>query len=118
MKINLAVLVVIPLCMASSIVQADCTYPKGPIAIPKAKSATEAEMLEAMVAFKQYNSDVDTYVECLNAETRVKIKESGAASSIVQIKAIQAKKKSVAIDELKSKVEAFNQAVREFKDRS
>ncbi|MGE0115416.1 MAG: hypothetical protein AB7T07_11120 [Steroidobacteraceae bacterium] len=105
------------LCMASHMAFADCTYPKAPDAVPDAKSASQAEMLAAMSEFKQYNSDVDAYVTCLDEETTAKVKDAGAAGAIMQIKAMQAKKKSAATDERQAKIEAFNKAVREFKSK-
>lgn len=105
------------ICFASNIALAECTYPKAPDSMPDPKTATQPEMITAMSAFKQYNTDVDAYVTCLDQETNDKIKEAGAAGAIMQIKAIQAKKKSAATDERQAKIEAFNKAVREFKAR-
>ncbi len=96
---------------------ADCSYPKAPDAMPDPKTAAESEMIAAMSAFKAYNADVDAYVACLDSETTAKIKEAGAAGAIMQIKTMQAKKKSAATDERQAKIEAFNKAVREFKTK-
>ena len=101
--------------LISAWAHAECEYPKPPEAVPNPSSATEAEMIAAMQTFKQYNTDVDSYVSCLEDETKDKIKEAGGASAIMQIKAIQAKKKSAATDERQAKVDAFNKAVRAFK---
>jgi hypothetical protein len=103
------------LCMTSHVALAECTYPKAPDAMPDPKVATQPEMIAAMSVFKQYNSDVDAYVTCLDEETTAKTKEATGVSAIIQIKAIQAKKKSAAMDERQAKVEAFNKAVRDFK---
>jgi len=97
--------------------QADCTFPKAPDAVPDGKVASEAEMLSAMSAFKQYNADVDSYLACLDQETTEKAKEAGATSAIMQIKAMQQKKRSSATDERQAKVETFNEQVRAFKAR-
>lgn len=96
---------------------ADCSFPKAPEAIPDGKSASEPDMIAAMSAFKQYNADVDTYIACLDSETEAKIKDAGAAGAIMQIKAMQAKKKSSATDERQAKVNTFNEQVRTFKSR-
>lgn len=100
-----------------SAAQAECTFPKAPGAIPDGKSASEQEMIAAMSAFKQYNTDVDAYVTCLDAEIADKLKEAGAASAIMQIKAMQAKKKASATEERQAKVNDFNEQVRTFKSR-
>lgn len=103
------------LCLVTNLAFAECTYPKAPDAVPDPKAATQPEMIAAMSAFKQYNADVDAYVACLDEETSAKVKEAAGAGAIMQIKAIQAKKKSSAMDERQAKIEAFNKAVREFK---
>ncbi len=96
---------------------ADCIFPKAPDAIPDGKTAAESEMIAAMSAFKQYNTDVDSYLLCLDGETDAKIKDAGAAGAIMQIKAMQSKKKSSASDERHAKVNNFNEQVRTFKSR-
>lgn len=97
--------------------QADCAFPKAPDSIPDGKTASEAEMLGAMSAFKAYNSEVDAYLSCLDQETNDKIKEAGGAGAIMQIKALQAKKRGSATDERQAKVDSFNEQVRAFKAR-
>lgn len=101
----------------ASVAHADCAYPKPPESMPDPKTATQPDMIAAMAAFKQYNSDVDAYVVCLDEETTAKSKEAAGAGAIMQIKAIQAKKKTAATDERQAKIEAFNKTVREFKAR-
>lgn len=99
----------------ASTAHADCSYPKAPDSIPNAATASKDEMVAAMSAFKQYNTDVDAYVACLDQETNDKVKEAGGAGTIVQIKAMQAKKKAAANDERTAKIEEFNKQVRAFK---
>jgi hypothetical protein len=103
------------LYLASPLAFAECTFPKAPASVPDGKTATQPEMVTAMAAFKQYNADVDAYVACLDEETTAKTKEAAGAGAIIQIKAIQAKKKSSAMDERDAKIEAFNKAIRDFK---
>lgn len=112
--ISLAGLVSLAVSMAAS---AECAFPKAPEAIPDGKAASEADMLAAMATFKQYNAEVDSYLTCLDQETTDKIKEAGAAGAIVQIKALQQKKRGSASDERQAKVESFNEQVRAFKAR-
>lgn len=94
---------------------AECTYPKSPDAMPNANTATKDEMMAAMSQYKQYNADVDAYVACLDQETNDKIKDAGGAGAIMQIKAMQAKKKTAATDERQAKIDEFNKQVRAFK---
>ena len=117
MKMNLLFVSGAALCIASNLAFAECNYPKPPDAPPDAKTAAQADMIAAMAAFKQYNAEVDAYVTCLDEETSAKVKEAGGAGSIMQIKAMQSKKKNSALDERAAKIEVFNKAVREFKSR-
>lgn len=105
------------MCLLGAAAQADCTYPKPPDNIPDGKSAAEPEMLAAMAAFKQYNTDVDAYLVCLDEETKTKTQEASGASAIVQIKAMQSKKRSSATDERQAKIDEFNKQVRAFKGK-
>lgn len=118
MKTSLITLAGSLLCLVTNLALADCAYPKAPEKMPDPSSATQSEMVEAMRAFKQYNTEVDNYVTCLDEETVTKVKDADGPSLIMQIKAIQSKKRSSAMDERQGKIEAFNKAVREFKAKS
>lgn len=104
------------LALATS-AHADCTYPKPPDVMPDANTATKEEMLTAAGLYKQYNADVDAYVACLDQETDAKVKEAAGAGAIIQIKSLQAKKKSSAIDERQAKIDEFNKQIRVFKGK-
>lgn len=96
---------------------AECAYPKAPDALPDGKTASEPEMMAAMSAFKQYNTDVDSYLACLDQETAEKSKDAAGASAILQIKAMQSKKRASATDERQAKIDEFNKQVRTFKTK-
>jgi hypothetical protein len=115
MKPIVVALSILSLCALASAAHADCTYPKPPESMPEASSATKEVMIAAMAAFKQYSADVDAYVACLDQETNDKVKEAGGVGAIMQIKALQAKKKTSASDERQAKIEEFNKQVRAFK---
>jgi hypothetical protein len=117
MKKSRVLLGSLSLCLLGAAAQADCTYPKPPDSIPDGKSAAEAEMLTAMATFKQYNTDVDAYLACLDQETAAKTKEASGAAAIMQIKAMQSKKRSSATDERQAKIDEFNKQVRAFKSK-
>jgi hypothetical protein len=100
-------------------VLADCATPKGPDVIPDGKTAAKEEMLAAMTAFKQYNTDVDAFAECLKAETTEKVKDGSiAAGQVMQFKSMQNRKDTTAKEELKTKVDKFNEQVRLYKARN
>jgi hypothetical protein len=94
--------------------QADCAFPKAPAAIPDGKTASEAEMLAAMNAFKAYNEAVAAFGACLDEETKSK---AAGTAQLMQLKSMQAKKHNAAVAELQDKAKAFNEQVRIFKAR-
>jgi hypothetical protein len=93
---------------------AECVFPKAPATIPDGKTASEPEMLAAMNAFKAYNEEVNAFGGCLDQETRSK---SVGTAQLMQMKTMQSKKLSAAVDELKEKAKLFNEQVRAFKAR-
>ena len=105
----------IALASFSIAAHADCPYPKAPAAIPDGKTASEAEMLDAMRAFTAYNDEVSSFGSCLEQETKTK---SAGTAQLMQLKTLQMKKHNAAVDELQSKAKAFNEQVRLFKARS
>jgi hypothetical protein len=94
---------------------AECAYPKAPATIPNGATATEAEMIAAMQAFKQYDADVKAFGECLEEETKSK---AAGTAQLMQLKTMQAKKLNAAVAELQEKAKLFNEQVRTFKARN
>jgi hypothetical protein len=93
---------------------AECAFPKAPASIPDGKTASEAEMLAAMQAFKAYNDEVNAFGACLEDETKSK---AAGTAQIMQLKTMQAKKHNAAVDELQAKAKQFNEQVRIYKAR-
>ncbi len=94
---------------------ADCPFPKAPETIPDGSTASEAEMIAAMNAFKAYNEEVKAFQACLDEETKQRAASGGGTMTF---KAMQAKKLAAAVDELETKAKKFNEQVRIFKARS
>lgn len=94
--------------------QAECAFPKAPATIPDGKTASEAEMVAAMQAFKSYNEEVTAFGACLEEETKSK---AAGTAQLMQLKTMQTKKHNAAIDELQAKAKLFNEQVRVFKSR-
>jgi hypothetical protein len=115
MKPKIAVLSLLALLSVATSAMADCTYPQPPAVMPDGNAASKEDMVAAAGQYKQYNTDVDAYVACLDQETEAKIKEAAGAGAIMQIKSLQAKKKSSAIDERQAKIDEFNKQLRAFK---
>jgi hypothetical protein len=58
----LGVLAVAPASFAS------CTYPHAPTQIPDGATATKDEMIAAQKEVKQFMTDMDAYLKCIDAE--------------------------------------------------
>lgn len=108
------VLATLTFAVLSLSAQADCVYPKAPAAIPDGKTASEAEMIGAMTAFKTYDADVKAFGACLDEETKQK---AAGTAQLMQMKTMQSKKLNAAVAELQSKAKEFNEQVRVFKAR-
>jgi hypothetical protein len=102
------------LSVGSFAAQADCTYPKAPAAVPNGSTASEAEMISAMTAFKAYNDEVSAFGKCLDQETKDK---AAGTAQLMQLKTMQTKKLNAAVAELETKAKEFNEQVRIFKAR-
>ena len=111
--LNLGAAFAFAACAATA--QAECAFPKAPETIPDGATASEAEMLAAMNAFKAYNEAVTEFGACLEAETKSK---SAGTAQLMQLKTMQMKKHNAAIDELQAKAKLFNEQVRVFKSRA
>jgi hypothetical protein len=83
--------------------------------VPDGKTASEADMIEAMKAFKAYNEEVTAFGSCLDQETKSK---AAGTAQLMQLKTLQMKKHNAAVDELQAKAKLFNEQVRLFKARS
>lgn len=102
------------LVMVACSAQADCAFPKAPASVPDGKTASEAEMVAAMAAFKAYNEEVNQFGKCLEQETKDK---AAGTAQLMQLKTMQTKKLNTAVDELQAKAKLFNEQVRVFKAR-
>jgi hypothetical protein len=112
---KLAILAIASAAIAFSFAaQAECAFPKAPASIPDGKTASEAEMLAAMNAFKAYNEEVTAFGACLEDETKSK---AAGTAQLMQLKTMQAKKHNAAVAELQGKAKQFNEQVRIFKAR-
>lgn len=95
---------------------AECAYPKAPDSTPNGSTATEAEMIAGMQAFKKYDAEITAYLKCLDEEANARIVQAGDnADQVKQIKAIAAKKHNAAIDELQARADEFNAQLRAYK---
>ncbi|MGH8177482.1 MAG: hypothetical protein ACREV5_14575 [Steroidobacter sp.] len=114
MHINTLKILAIASLAWSFTAQAECAFPKAPAAIPDGKTASEADMIAAMQAFKAYNEEVTAFGDCLQEETRSK---AAGTAQLMQLKTMQAKKHNAAVAELQDKARKFNEQVRIYKAR-
>ena len=87
---------------------ADCSAPVAPSKVPDGASAAEAEMVAAMQTLKRYDTDVNTYVKCLEFE----------AKQNRMSREEQARRHNQAMDSLTQIAAKFNEQVRVFKAKA
>jgi hypothetical protein len=87
---------------------ADCTVPVAPSKVPDGASAAEAEMIAAMQTLKRYDTDVNTYVKCLEFEA----KQNRLSREE------QARRHNQAMDSLTTIAAKFNEQVKVFKAKA
>jgi hypothetical protein len=86
---------------------ADCALPTAPGKVPDGASATEPEMVAAMQTLKRYDTDVNTYVKCLEFEA----KQNRLSREE------QARRHNQAMDSLTQTAAKFNEQVKVFKSK-
>jgi len=107
-------------CLAAATASAECSYPRSPSGLPDGATATQDQMVGGMKAIKEYNSQVTTYLSCLETEMNTRIEAAGPeapADQVEQIKAIHTKRHNAAVEELESTAARFNEQVKVFKGR-
>lgn len=108
------------LLAAGTATAAECVYPKPPANTPDGATATQDQMVEGMKQVKEYNGQVTTYLDCLEAEKNARIQAAGAdapADQVEQIKAIHNKRHNAAVEELEANAARFNEQVKTYKAR-
>ena len=108
----IAVFLVIYALTCAQSTLADCNYPQIKFAIPYGSTATMEDMVAAQTSFKAYNTDMDTYLKCLDDEL-AKISED--LDIYPDIKKASDLKYDAAVDVLTQAAEEWNQAVRDYK---
>jgi fumarate hydratase class II len=115
MKVRLFAIAALAVAFSAS-ASAECVYPKTPDSSPNGSTATEAEMVAGMSAFKKYDAEVNAYLGCLDTETNTRIAAAGdKADEVKQIKIMSTKKHNAAIDELQARADEFNSQLRAYK---
>jgi hypothetical protein len=63
--------------LAGGTAHAACPYPSPPHQIPDGRTATAQEMQDGQKAVDDYNTAIDVYVKCLDAESEAAIARAG-----------------------------------------
>lgn len=85
----------------------ECLLPPPPSKIPDGATANQQEMINAMNTLKEYNGDVNVYLQCLDFQA----KQNRLPQSVHDIK------HDAAVTELQAIADKFNQQVRLFKSK-
>jgi hypothetical protein len=103
---------------------AACSYPKSPDAPPDGATATKDQMVAAAQDFKRYNSEMNTYLDCLKLEMDAAApKDPSKLSADEKKKAdeqskLLAQKNNAAVDELQANVGRFNEQLKIYKAKA
>jgi hypothetical protein len=101
--------------------QATCTYPRSPDAPPDGSTATKEQMIAAKHDFDRFNSEMNSYLDCLKLEIDAAApKDPKKLSADEKKKAdeqqkILVQKNNAAVDELQAVVGRFNEQLKLYK---
>jgi hypothetical protein len=101
--------------------QATCTYPRAPDAPPDGATATKEQMVAAAQDNKRYNTEMNSYLDCLKLEMEAATpKDPKKLTADEKKKAddqqkILVQKNNAAVDELTAVVGRFNEQLKIYK---
>ena len=91
---------------------ARCDYPKMNFVIPNGATATMENMVAGQTNFKSYNTDMETYLDCLDSELS---KISKNLDNYQEIQSLSDNKYNAAVDQLAEAADQWNASVRAYK---
>jgi hypothetical protein len=110
------------LTSALAAVQANaaCPYPVAPGKFPDGNQATKDEMLAAKSQVVKYNTEMDTYLECIKTEfdTRLAENTNASADEKAKMQSKQDEKHNAAVKEVLDVTERFNEQLRAWKAKN
>jgi hypothetical protein len=106
--------------LAAAQANAACDYPVAPGKFPDGTQATKEEMLAAKKLVVQYDADMTTYLNCIQAEFDAKVASLGKITPEQKSEMVrmQDQKQTAAIDEVKAVTERFNEQLRAWKAKA
>lgn len=108
----------------ASVAHADCAYPRSPDAPPDGNTATREQMIAAKHDFDRYNTEMNTYLDCLNQQIKDTTPKDPSKLSADEKKKIDEQQKilvqknNAAVDELQTNVGRFNEQLKIFKAKN
>jgi len=104
---------VVALLAVTTTASAACLFPV-PIAVPNGAGATEDEMVAAQGAVKQYMTDAEAYLACIDEEAAA-IKPGLTEEQSAEQLRIRNMRHNAAVDEMEKLAAEFNLQVRAYK---
>ena len=101
--------------------QATCSYPSAPGAVPDGATATKEEMIAAKNDVKRYNTEMNSYLDCLKLEMDAATPKDPTKLTADEKKKVDAQQKvlvqknNTAVDELQAVVGRFNEQLKIYK---
>jgi hypothetical protein len=111
---------IIGAAFAAAQANAGCDYPTAPGKFPDGSQATKEEMLAAKGLVVKYNSEMDTYLECIKGEydTSVAGLSSPSKETLAKLEKAQVQKQDAALKEVTDVTERFNEQLRAWKAKN
>jgi hypothetical protein len=99
---------------------AACDYPVAPGKFPDGTQATKDEMLTAKHAVEKYNTDIETYIECIKTEYDAKVAAQTDATDAqkAEMERVQNQKHNAAVEEVTAVAARFNEQLRAWKAKN
>lgn len=104
------------LTFASSAVFAACEYPSR-VDIPNGNEASKDEMISGSKAIKGYMETMNTYLDCIAAESESAVSAGEAEEVSKERAALLSKRHNAAVAEMEKLAAEFNVQVRAYKGR-
>ena len=111
---------IIGVAFAAAQANAGCDYPIAPGKFPDGSQATKDEMLAAKGLVVKYNTEMDTYLQCIKGEydTSVAGLSSPSKETLAKLEKAQVQKQDAALKEVTDVTERFNEQLRAWKAKN
>lgn len=97
---------------------AECTPPEPPASLPDGSMATYEEMVDAHGAVRTFDSDIRSFIVCLELEIKTLLDDPSIDDATKDdLRALLVGRTDAAVDEAEFVVDQFNQQLRIFRER-